>query len=267
MVTRRVFLAGVGGAAVFAGCGSSNENADVAEAVPKTFVLVHGAWHGGWCWSRVADRLRARGHHVLTPTQTGLGERSHLLSDRITLGVFIDDMANVLEWEDLSEVILVGHSSGGISVTGVADRLPGRVSRLVYLDSHVLQDGQSVFSVLPPEVAAARRKAADEFSGGVSLPPPDPSSLGVVEPADVEWVKQKCTPHPRSTYEDPLRLKNPVGNGLPVTYVAVKPEFAPTASSRAFAKEQTEWQYLEIDAGHDAMVTSPETLVDLLADL
>ncbi len=105
-----------------------------SNTIPKAYVLVHGGWHGGWCWKRVADVLRSRGHNVTTPTQTGLGERSHLLSESITLSVFIDDIVNHLTWENLTSVVLVGHSFGGITITGVADAVPERIAKLIYLD-------------------------------------------------------------------------------------------------------------------------------------
>ena len=230
-------------------------------------MLLHGAWHGGWCWRRVEEPLREAGHRVLTPTQTGVGERSHLMSKDLTLETFVADLTNVLEFEDLRDVILVGHSFGGIAITGAADRMRQRIRHLVYLDSLILHDGQSPFSVIPAEVAAARRKLAQEFSGGMSIPVPDPSAFGIEDAADAAWIKAKCTPHPLSTYEDRLRLRSPVGNGLPATYVAVKPDYVPLASSRAFAKAQTGWRYVEIEAGHDAMVTSPKTVADLLLAL
>jgi pimeloyl-ACP methyl ester carboxylesterase len=265
MMDRRTFLASAGVAVLAAGCASGKETSS-STAPPKTFVLVHGAWHGGWCWKRVADRLRASGHRVYTPTLTGLGERSHLLSKDITLELFTRDVVNVLEWEDLSQVVLVGHSFGGITITGAAERVPHRIGRLVYLDSFVLENGQSPFSILAPDVADARRKLAQEFSGGTSMPPPDPSVLGVTDPADVAWLKERMTPHPLSTYEDPMILEGPVGSGLPVTYIAVKPYFAPAAGSRAFAQRQKEWRYLEIEAGHNAMVTSPKEVTDVLLE-
>src|SRR4030095_5416665 len=112
-------------------------------AASKTFVLVHGAWHGGWCWSRVASILRGRGHIVLTPTQTGVGERSHLLSRSIDLDVFVADIVNVLQWEDLKDVVLVGHSFGGHATSGTADRVPERISQIVYLDAWILENGQT----------------------------------------------------------------------------------------------------------------------------
>ena len=116
-----------------------------------TFVLVHPAWLGGWCWRKVTPLLRARGHEVFTPTLTGLGERSHLAKRDIGLETHIQDVVNVLEYEDLSRVILVANSSGGVVITGVADRLPERIARLVYVDAFVPEDGQSLLDIIPPE--------------------------------------------------------------------------------------------------------------------
>src|SRR3954452_9415811 len=124
----------------------------------KTYVLVHGAWGGGWQWAPVAERLRAQGHRVFTPTQTGLGERKHLLSRDITIDTFVEDIVNMLEAEDLRDVVLVGHSFGGISITGAADRVPDRIRHLVYLDALIVQGGQSVFDGMPAEIVAGRRK-------------------------------------------------------------------------------------------------------------
>jgi pimeloyl-ACP methyl ester carboxylesterase len=264
--TRRSVLVAGGAAALAAACGS-RKSTSTKKAAPKTYVLLHGAWHGGWCWKRVAEPLRAYGHHVYTPTQTGLGERSHLLSKEITLEVFVRDVVNVLEWEDLNNVVLVGHSLGGVSITGAADRVPHRLRHLVYLDSLILRNGESPFSVLPPDIVAARRNVAQESSGGVSMPVPDPKAFGVTKPSDVMWLKNRCTPHPLSTYEDSFRLKEPVGNRLPTTYIAVKPDYVPTATSRAFAKEQKDWRYVELEAGHDAMVTSPKSLTGILSGI
>src|SRR5690606_11511219 len=136
-------------------------------ASKSTFVLVHGAWHGGWCWSRVAERLRDSGHIVYTPTLTGLGERSHLLSHEITLQTFVNDVVNVLVWEDLNEVILVGHSFAGLVITGVADVVPERLNRLVYLDAFILESGVSTFDTLPAQVVAKMEAAAQLVPGAV----------------------------------------------------------------------------------------------------
>lgn len=133
------------------------------------FVLVHGVWHGGWCWKRVAEILRARGHIVATPTQTGLGERSHLLSPSITLSVFVDDIVNHIKWEDLTNVVLVGHSFGGAAITGAADAVSERIAKLVYLDAAIMKDGETWFSLLPKELVKERIQAAKESSGGLSV--------------------------------------------------------------------------------------------------
>jgi pimeloyl-ACP methyl ester carboxylesterase len=233
-----------------------------------TYVLVHGAWHGGWAWRDVADLLRSRGHRVYTPTQTGLGERSHLLAPGITLDTFIADIVGVLEAEELTDVILVGHSFGANSISGAADRAPARVRRLVYVDSIILQHGQSGFGVLPPEVAAARRKLVAERGGGLTIPPPDLAALGI--PADhprAAWVQRRMTPQPVGTYEQPLVLRHPLANGRPCTYVAcTAPTYALAESTRRFARQQG-WDWHELATGHDAMITAPEALAQLLLEI
>src|ERR1700720_1352150 len=137
---RRDILKTMAIAGLAAGAGGTAAN---AQTTAQTFVLVHGAWHGGWCWSRVADRLRAAGHQVFTPTQTGLGERKPLLSKDITLDTFTRDIVNVIEAEELSNVILVGHSFGGHAISGVAGAMPEKISHLVYLDSLMVEGGKT----------------------------------------------------------------------------------------------------------------------------
>lgn len=230
----------------------------------KTFVLVHGAWHGGWCWGKVAAALRSRGHTVFTPTQTGLGERSHLLSKSITLDTFVDDIVNVLKFEDLKDVILVGHSFGGPPITGTADRVPERIKQLVYLDAAMLQGGQSVFSLLPEEIVTARKKAAQDTSGGLSIPPPPAASFGLSDPAQQAWLAARLTPHPLGTYESPLNLKNKFANGLPAVYIScTDPAYGPLNASKEWTRKSG-IKMVEIKTGHDAMVTMPEKLTDML---
>jgi pimeloyl-ACP methyl ester carboxylesterase len=238
------------------------------EVSTRTYVLVHGAWHGGWCWVRVADRLTAAGHRVFTPTQTGLGERKHLLSAAITPDTFTDDIANVIEAEELSDVILVGHSFGGRSICGVADRMPKALRRLVFLDAGLPESGKSAFDLTLPELRAARIKAAQEFSGGLSMPPPPAAAFGVTDANDVTWVERRLTPHPTATYALPLVLKHPIGNGVPTTYIrCVAPAYANTARSAEYAQARPDCQYLEIRTGHDAMITAPAELTEMLLAL
>jgi pimeloyl-ACP methyl ester carboxylesterase len=232
----------------------------------KTYVLLHGAWHGGWCWRHTAAALRARGHQVLTPTQTGLGERRHLLSAGITLETFINDLTGLLEAEELEDVVLVGHSFGGLAISGAADRMPQRIRHLVYLDAMVLQPGESPFGVLPDAVVAKRRALVAEQGGGLFIPTPPVSAFGVAEDHPLApWLRRRLTPHPAGTYQSALPLHNPVGNGLPRSYIAcTAPDYAPLAAIRGWVRQQPDWQWLELATGHDAMVTAPEALAAML---
>ena len=264
MDRRSVLMAGAGAPAALAA-------ADRASAQPagggRTFVLVHGAWHGGWCWRDVAALLRAQGHTVFTPTQTGLGDRKHLLTRDVTLDVFVDDLVNTLEAEEVRDAELVGHSFGGSAISGAADRMPQAVRHLVYLDSLMIEPGQSPFGMLPPDVVAARRKLIAEQGGGVSIPAPPPSAFGIPDGHPGEaWVARRLTPHPAGTYESPLRLKNPVvGNGKPCTYIhCTAPVYAALEPSRQWVKQQQGWTWQEIATGHDAMVTAPAELARML---
>lgn len=224
-------------------------------------------WHGGWCWSRVADILRARGHLVTTPTHTGLGERMHLMAPSITLETFVADVVNHLRWEDLSEVVLVGHSFGGAPISGAADRVPERIASLVYLDAAILENGETWFGMLPPDLVAERTQMAEDSSGGVSLPPAPPESFGVTDRDDAAWLAQRLTPHPFATLITPLRLEHPCGNGLPAHYVAcTAPVYPPTLLCRARAQERG-WPVSPLASGHDAMVTHAAATADLLESL
>jgi pimeloyl-ACP methyl ester carboxylesterase len=230
----------------------------------KTFVLLHGAWHGGWCWERVAEPLRARGHRVTTPTQTGLGERSHLLTPEVDIGVFVMDLVNHILWEDLDDAVLVGHSFAGNTISGAAERVPERIRRLVYLDALIPESGRSPFDELPADVAAARIRLAEETSGGLSVPPPPAAAFGVTDPDDAAWLEARLTPHPLRAFMSSQRFRGAPGNGLPARYILCNdPVYGPLESARRRARALG-WPIAGIAAGHDAMVTAPAALVDLL---
>lgn len=232
-----------------------------------TFVLVHGAWHGGWCWAKVADELRSNGHKIYTPTLTGLGERSHLAGSGVTMQTLVQDVANVLTWEDLKDVTLVGHSFGGLVISGVADLMPQRLSRLIYLDAFILESGVSTFDTLPADVVEKLRAVAAD-QPVAALPAPRPKSLGLTDPDDIAFVELRLTPQPLGTYETSLQLNHPVGNGLPCTYVhCTSPSFAAVQSSRDWVKGNTTWQWMELETGHDAMVSAPSLVTELLSSL
>jgi pimeloyl-ACP methyl ester carboxylesterase len=229
-----------------------------------TFVLLHGAWHGGWCWTRVASILRGRGHHVTTPTQTGLGERSHLLSSDITLTTFCEDLRLHMEYEDVTDAVVVGHSFGGSPISYVAERLPQRIARLVYFDATVVLGGETPFSNMSHDVVALRRQLASDSSNGLSLPVPPAAAMGITERADAAWVERMMTPHPLRTFETPLDISAPPGAGLPATYIVCRdPIYGPLAPARERARDLG-WSMPEIASGHDAMITAPEALADLL---
>ena len=230
-----------------------------------TYVLVHGGGHGGWCYQRVARLLRAEGHEVYTPTLTGLGERSHLLSSSIDLDTHITDVVNTLEYENLHDVILVGHSYGGMVITGVADRASKRVGHRVYLDAATPQDGESLLDLAAPLLNAARQHARIE--NGVELvldPGTDPLGFyGVTDPAQIEWMKTRLTPHPWKSFEQKLRLHNEEALArIPQSHIVC----TSTLSGRNVEalKAQAEGRFWDIDTGHDLMITEPQRVAGLL---
>jgi len=233
----------------------------------QTFVLVHGAWHGGWCWAQVADILRAHGHRVFTPTQTGLGAKKHLMSRDITHDVFVQDIVHELEFEDLHDVVLVGHSFGGIAISGVADRLPGRIRQLIYLDSLLLPGGMTAFSQLSPEVVATRTAAAQAFDGGLSLPAPPPEAFGLLDSAHQAVIADRLTPHPFGCYTSPLNLQHELGNGLPRTYVVCTDPIYPTLAKSRELAASLGWPMVNLATGHDAMVSAPQATAELFMQL
>lgn len=231
----------------------------------KTYVLIHGAYHGGWCWAPVADRLRARFHVVHTPTMTGHGDRSHLRAIGPTLETFAQDMLQLFHYEDISDAIVVGHSFGGSLVSILADRIPQAIRHLVYLDAMVLQSGQSPADISPPGHIQRYADRAFDTEGGAFVPPPDPSYLGITDPAQQEWIKARMTPQPLATLTAPLVLQNPLCNGLPATYIAVTdPLFPTTARSRELAQTTPGWTYQEIPTAHNAMMLMPDRLTEML---
>jgi pimeloyl-ACP methyl ester carboxylesterase len=229
------------------------------------FVLIHGAWLGGWCWRDVAHSLRQAGHQVYTPTLTGLGERAHLLNASVRLSTFIDDVSGVIECEELRDVVLVGHSFGAMVACGVVDRLPAAIRQLILLDGLVAQHGQAAITVLPPALQARRSNTDDPEE--LRMPAPAPQDFGLVDPAQIAWALRRITPHPLHGYTEPLALRHPLGNGVPTTYIAVtQPWYEPLAQVRAWVMAQSGWAWREIPTCHVPMISAPGLLVrELLA--
>jgi pimeloyl-ACP methyl ester carboxylesterase len=229
-----------------------------------TFVLVHGAWHGGWCWARVARMLRDVGHTVHTPTLTGLGDRAHLARPDIDLALHVQDVVALLETEELRQAILVGHGYGGMVITGVAARAGARLAHLVYLDAFVPADGQPLLSLVSNEMAANVRAAAQAHGDGWRIPPLPPERYGVTNPKDVEWLTRHLVPHPLKTVEQPVQAKERPSLKRTFIYCA-KPAMGPFDQFVALKNDRA-WRFHELATGHDAMITATPDLAKILAD-
>lgn len=228
-----------------------------------TFVLVHGGFHGGWCYSRVAKLLRAEGHEVCTPTLSGVGERAHLASQAINLMTHVEDVVATLVNEDLSDVILCGHSYGGMVITGAAGRVPERIRTLFYLDASVPEDGQSILDVLGPDMASAALEMAGRT--GYMMDPRGAEFFGVNE-ADREWVDRLCTPHPIGCFIQKLRLTGREALVKNRTFVLAERYQSANAATYAKVKDLPGWKAISLDVGHDVMVDDPEGLAKLLLE-
>ncbi|MEP2990484.1 MAG: alpha/beta hydrolase family protein [Parasphingorhabdus sp.] len=238
----------------------------------KTYVLVHGAWHGGWCWRDVAAPLLDAGHIVFTPSLTGLAERKHLLSPEIGLGTHIADIASLIEYYDLQNIILVGHSYGGMVITGLADNLKNRISHIVYLDAALPKNGDTMISQGPPRNEAEIKEAEVGLralaSDGIAMQAFPPEILGIAQShPSYSWVAEKLTPHPLKTWLDPIKLLNGGSDGLNRTYIHCNSPALPNSSFQWHAQQlekDESWRYHALATGHDAMITAPEKLITIL---
>lgn len=228
-----------------------------------TFVLVHGGFHGGWCYAPVAAALRSLGHVVHTPTLSGLGERAHLAGQAINLSTHIQDVVAVIETYGLDDIILCGHSYGGLVITGVASELGERIRTLFYLDAAVPGDGDSLFGMIGPERTLNMLDAAGE-TGTMSVSPG--AKFFAVDPANEAFVEKMCTTHPIGCFIQKLRLS---GKEIAVkhrTFICC--ERYPSINHATFArvKDQPDWKAVSLDRGHDLMVDDPELLTTLLLE-
>lgn len=233
-----------------------------------TFVLVHGSNGGGWVWKKLRLLLRAKGHEVYAPTLTGMSDRSHLLPCGVDLTTHITDIANLLFYEDLSDVILVGNSYAGMVITGAAATMSERLKLLVYLDAYVPSDGESEFDLLPRETRAARE--ADAAARGGLLPAPPPAIFGITDPTLADWVKARNTLQPVSTYAAPVPDGNAKSRSIPRIFIhctgnpATTPDLFASSAQKAVAQG---WPVHELKAGHLAMLTAPSELATMLIEI
>jgi pimeloyl-ACP methyl ester carboxylesterase len=228
-----------------------------AQAAKPTIVIVHGAWGGSWAFRKVEALLRAKGFNVYRPQLTGLGERVHLSSPDIGLTTHIDDVVNMILFEDLHDIILVGHSYGGMVVTGVADRVPDRIRRLIYLDALLPNDGESVMSMVGPQGEWLKKM----IKGDYIVPP---------------WVKPdqpppKDEPQPLRTFTDPIALKNQARLKVAATYILTVEAGKDAKNDDSWAQSQRAkergWSVLQLTADHNAQWSAPEALVEMLAGI
>jgi pimeloyl-ACP methyl ester carboxylesterase len=244
-----------------------------------TYVLVGGGWLGGWCWQRVARRLRDNGQDAYPATLTGLGDRVHLAFPQVDLETHITDVVNLVEFEDLHDVVLLGHSYGGLVVTGAADRVPDRIFELVYLDTAPLPDGASLIERFPPELRKRTEEQVQELGEGWKFPIPPPeelanmASLEGVDEDRLRLLYSRATPQPFGTYIQPLELKYPARETLPK--VGILCSFSLDQVQEMIASGQPlfreldgpEWRFVELPTGHYPMFSRPEELAKLLLDL
>ena len=242
------------------------------------YVLVHGAWHGAWCWDKVVPLLQDAGHHAYTPTLTGLGEQAALLAPEIGLDTHIQDVVNLIETKDLQHVILVGHSYSGMVITGVADRVPHRVAHLVYLDAVVPHDGQSMADIA--HIGTMLRHKAKRNGDGWCVPPPREGRFGkgglfdVTEEPDLSLVRSKVTPQSLETFIQPVHIAHKdVVAAIPHTFIECTRR-GPVVwllrrifMRRMLRPNETAWNRRTLPSGHDAMIIAPQALAQLLLEI
>jgi pimeloyl-ACP methyl ester carboxylesterase len=231
----------------------------------KTFLLVHGAWHGGWCWRRVAALLAARGHIVFTPTLTGLGERSHLMSAEIDLATHVADVVNVIKWEQLSDAVLVGHSYAGFVISGVAEQAGSALASIVFLDAFVPDSGEALVDLTSQASRAAIEASAK--TGDIAVPP-RPAAFFKVNEKDQAWVDALCTPHPLATMVDKAALTGARERVPRKAYIRAK-SYPNPGFDAAYAKLAADpaWRCYELPCGHDVMVDMPDKLAEILEEV
>ena len=231
----------------------------------SVFLLVPGAWLGGWCWRDVAARLHSAGHTAIPATLTGLGERAHLITPHIGLDTHVADIVGLMHYRDLTAVTLVGHSYGGTVITAVAEQVPGRIRRLVYLDASVPQDGESNDDVIGAEMAAQLRWDAQSGGEGWRVPPAAYVLRGLDDSMRV-WVERRLTPHPLRSFSQPVRLRSQAAAALPRAFIQTSTQSDLYARLTGRARDAG-WYCRELTGGHYAMLRESDAVAAALHEL
>ncbi|MFJ3667073.1 alpha/beta fold hydrolase [Streptomyces sp. NPDC090106] len=236
----------------------------------STFVLIHGAWHSGQCWERVVPLLESAGHRVFAPSLTGYGDRAHLLGPEVGLETHVGDVVRLFREEDLTDVVLVGHSYAGLVISSVANDVPGRIRNLVYLDAMVPEHGETGVDVQPITRHLIEQAERSEHAWRIPPLPELPAPLGlfgVTDPTDVAWLRAMLSDQPVRCLQEPVRLDNPASDVIPRTHihcVGATPEGITRRPVPAVQPNGSPAQVWELPTGHDCMVTLPEELSELL---
>lgn len=234
------------------------------------YVLVHGAYHGGWCWRKISDIFRAQMVEAFYPTLTGLGDRIHLLTSDVGLSTHISDIVELIRFENLHDIILVGHSYAGMVISGVAEVIADRISHLVYLDALVPLNGQTVFDILPGTLSRAEEITISDQKVRV-ISSPGPRAFGVEDPVDIRWMAPRLTPMPYNCYAEQIKINESAGINIPRTYFLCSRQLGgelQCSHENAFERARKEgWRYKILSGSHDIMVTNPVELAEHLLDI
>jgi len=261
--TRRAALCAMAALSAVA-VGSAAQPAQ-AQTAQKTFVLVHGTWHGGWCWRRVVDALEKKGHKVYAQSLTGVGDRSHLLTKDVNLTTHANDVANVVKWDDLKDIVLVGHSSAGFVITQAAELIGPSVASIVYLDAFVPQPGDSLIALANP---GPKKAMEDAVARGDLVAKPVPAAAFKVNEKDRAWVDAKCTPHPLAAIAQKIETVGAHEKIARKTYIRATGWDSPVfEQTLAKMKATPGWKTYEVVSGHDVMIDQPERLVEILLEV
>ncbi|OED39899.1 hypothetical protein AB833_13540 [Chromatiales bacterium (ex Bugula neritina AB1)] len=238
-----------------------------AGSVLLNIVLVHGAFHGGWCWSEVAAELSRRGARVHTPTLTGLADRQHLFSPSVNLATHVKDIVNLIEYEKLDDCVLVGHSYAGNVLSGVGDQLRERVGHYIFVDASVPVNGSTHWgwAHLNPESTPDMMELLNTEGRGMMIPPFPAAAFGITDPAQAKALEAQLTPMPRGCFTDAIELKNCGTEGLRRSYIAAtNPPYARMARTVAWVSADPQWTFREIDSAHDMMILKPLETAEII---
>lgn len=265
-LSRRLALKAAAAGAGIATLAAAGTGGAMAQSKGRTFVLIHGAWHGGWCWGPVADILRAKGHKVYAPSLTGLADRSHLLTTTINLDTHINDVVNLFKWEDIADAVLVGHSYGGWPVSGAAEKLEGKISSIVFVDAFLPENGEKGIDTTSEQFRKALHEAVAKGEAGRPIPPA--TAFKIIDKKNIDWVAAKMTQQPVGLAMQPITLTGARNRVARKTYIRAAAYPQPLFDKYlAACKADSSWKTFEFqasEAGHDIMVDAPQRLAEIL---